>query len=104
MKCAAANLRYSFATTTLKSRPGIGDGLYGPGVTLSTAAGTPAVCDDSYRRRSARSAARLPEITALSIVAGRPVWTQSPARNTFRSGVCADGRAASAAGVRDSVA
>ena len=53
---------------------------------------------------SARSAAARPEITALSIVAGRPVWIQSPARKRFASGVSTPGRTASAAGVSESVA
>src|SRR5262249_32743649 len=53
---------------------------------------------------SACAAAQRPETTALSIVAGRPVWIQSPASATFASGVAVPGRARSAAGVSDSVA
>src|SRR5262249_12345733 len=38
------------------------------------------------------AAAARPEMTALSMVAGRPVWIQSPARNRFFSGVATPGR------------
>src|SRR5262249_59640628 len=61
------------------------------------------------RRRSsgsarAQAAAARPETTALSIVAGRPVCTQSPARKRFAIGVVVAGRARSAAGGSESVA
>src|SRR5208337_514761 len=38
------------------------------------------------------AAAARPEITALSIVAGSPVWIQSPAKKKFGIGVSALGR------------
>src|SRR5215468_3345642 len=45
-----------------------------------------------WRAASARSAARCPLTTALSIVAGRPVSIQSPARNRPGTAVRVDGR------------
>ena len=45
------------------------------------------------RPRGAAAAAARPEMTALSIVAGSPVWIQSPARNKFAIGVTVVGRA-----------
>src|ERR1700727_2616306 len=49
-------------------------------------------------------AALEPERTAPSIVAGRPVWTQSPARTTLSHRVRESGRLASCAGVAAKVA
>src|SRR5260370_39594111 len=43
-------------------------------------------------------AAALPDITALSMVAGSPVWIQSPARNRFLIGVAVVGRLISESG------
>src|SRR5208337_1680823 len=53
---------------------------------------------------SARDAASRPDRTAPSIVAGRPVWTQSPARNTLLHCVREGARLASCAGVAAKVA
>src|SRR5205823_3059443 len=50
------------------------------------------VVDDNRVHRLTRSAARWPLRTALSIVAGRPVSVQSPARKNLSSGVAAPGR------------
>ena len=51
-----------------------------------------------------REAASQPDRTAPSIVAGRPVWTQSPARKTLLHCVREGGRMASCAGVAAKVA
>src|SRR5262245_15100491 len=50
------------------------------------------VDDDRVHACDAASAARWPLRTALSIVAGRPVAIQSPARNNPRTGVSVSGR------------
>ena len=51
-----------------------------------------------------RSAARLPERIAPSMVAGKPVFVQSPASTRLRHAVAAPGRLASCAGVAAKVA
>ena len=53
---------------------------------------------------TARDAASQPDRTAPSMVAGRPVWTQSPARKTLLHRVREGGRLASCAGVAAKVA
>src|SRR5207302_10608444 len=50
------------------------------------------------------SAARLPERIAPSMVAGKPVFVQSPASRRLRQAVCAPGRRLSCAGVAAKVA
>ncbi len=62
------------------------------------------ICRARERSCRMRSAARLPERTALSIVAGRPVAVQSPARTRLRHAVTAAGRRAFCAGVAAKVA
>src|SRR5450755_1429042 len=63
-------------------------------------------CDLDHARRiaSTRSAARSPERTDPSMVAGNPVSVQSPARNRFLRAVEAPGRRAFCSGVASNVA
>src|SRR6185437_8942789 len=56
------------------------------------------------RSASAKSAALWPDRTAPSIVAGRPVAVQSPARNRLGQAVFAGARLASCSGVAANVA
>src|SRR5579885_2246366 len=51
-----------------------------------------------HRSHEARAAARSPERMALSMVGGKEVAVQSPARKTLVHAVCGPGRSASCAG------
>ena len=66
----------------------------------------PAVSCGHYKDRClrAKAAAVSPERSAPSMVAGSPVWVQSPARNRLRQWVLGPGRRASCAGVAAKVA
>src|SRR4030088_1893366 len=60
--------------------------------------------DRAFGMARTRSAARFPDRTEPSMVAGNPVSVQSPARNKFFQAVDAPGRSAFCSGVASNVA